>query len=444
MLCGFAIVFYGFFVVAREYRHISSWAQMKEYIQLTQNGDLSADIVKGTIGLSRTRPGLLMIGIGSVLLGILLFKDVTVTSTTESGVLPLVTPAAVGSTTESGSKINPKGPLNASSKNNKSPNRDSIGSTNKIAHAVKKKQPKPNQCSLNTTLGTWKKRTTRTQFERAPSTLLGKQSGTGGAVTDQSSATKNQGLPPIHGSQSKATATLSEFSPEALLRFRERILDLWLRDVQHLEGKSLAEQIRELQSRHGEAFASPNRLVVQNGDTLNSVVNELYGDEKYEPLILAFNPWITNRGQKFSAGQVIVSLQPLSGAVQSGYFRVSKTVKISGADARTGPQDYLLEIAENALKLESFKQKPGQFWSTADRGLLEFSKALSDSTGVTWVVQPYVTEEGESLISVTKTVYGSSRYLPILYFTNPEMGAQSPTSGLKAKTELVLLRLIGI
>jgi len=77
VLASFFLLGGGFFFVAREYRLIRNFDQMTEFIKATKEASLSADLTKKTITLGRTRPGLIMMGIGAILLLACVFRPAT-------------------------------------------------------------------------------------------------------------------------------------------------------------------------------------------------------------------------------------------------------------------------------------------------------------------------------------------------------------------------------
>ena len=65
---AFLLLGVGFYCVFREYRLVSSFPKLKQFIELTNDASLKAELTKGSFSYSRSRPGLIMMVLGTVLL----------------------------------------------------------------------------------------------------------------------------------------------------------------------------------------------------------------------------------------------------------------------------------------------------------------------------------------------------------------------------------------
>ncbi len=81
---SFLLLFFGFHIVVREYRMLRTRKQIEEFLRMTNEAGLQADATKGTISLSRTRPGILLVGIGAVLLIVCVLQPFVYESTSQS------------------------------------------------------------------------------------------------------------------------------------------------------------------------------------------------------------------------------------------------------------------------------------------------------------------------------------------------------------------------
>jgi hypothetical protein len=88
VLFAFSLFAAGFYITMREYRHVSSWPKLEQFIKLTAQEGVKADLIKGTVSMSRMRPGLLMMAIAAVILCVCITRPLKYESSSSS------TPAA--------------------------------------------------------------------------------------------------------------------------------------------------------------------------------------------------------------------------------------------------------------------------------------------------------------------------------------------------------------
>ncbi len=91
VIFAFGLLGSGFYFVLREYRLIRSFESLKEFVQLTESTSLDVDLTKQTLSLARTRPGILMMSLGALILLACIFQPLEIhekTSNTSSATRP--------------------------------------------------------------------------------------------------------------------------------------------------------------------------------------------------------------------------------------------------------------------------------------------------------------------------------------------------------------------
>jgi hypothetical protein len=68
VIFAFLLLGVGFYCVFREYRLVSTFPKLKQFIELTNDSSFKAEVTKGSFSYSRSRPGLIMMVLGTVLL----------------------------------------------------------------------------------------------------------------------------------------------------------------------------------------------------------------------------------------------------------------------------------------------------------------------------------------------------------------------------------------
>ncbi len=87
---SFALLGFGFHVVIREYRMLRARKQIEEFLRMTNESGIQADAAKRTISLNRTRPGILLVAIGAVILMVCVFQTFQYETTSQQAGAQLV------------------------------------------------------------------------------------------------------------------------------------------------------------------------------------------------------------------------------------------------------------------------------------------------------------------------------------------------------------------
>lgn len=372
VILSFLIIGFGFYIVAWEYEMLKTRKQIEEFLRMTNDAGLQADLTKGTVMLGRTRPGILMIAIGAILLTICMlrpFEFQTIEQQTGDPVkqhIPLYPP---GREIQGNQPQQPTPP------------------------ATEKVQEEPKQSKVQPDI---------------PNKVLYVPWPVNAPSTNSQSP-----MVPVTSATGKLTV-------EGLEELRISILNKWLESVSEIEGKNLETQMNILNSKYGNAAAGYEALVMGNDSTLEQAAQEAYGDTKYLPLLLAFNPSLKNSNGRVPGLKSLNVIQPIHEVVQQWTSVRRKSIRINATDPKADIYERLLSQAEEYIERSEYRDNPSNWWERAG-GIPAFERALNNRTGRKWQTKIYQPEEGETAKNIAKIYYGASKFYKLLAFFNPQM-----------------------
>jgi hypothetical protein len=379
---SFLLLFYGFYIVFREYRLVNTFPKLEKYLKLTSEVGLQADAAKGTLGLSRATPGLLLTVIGALILIVTILQKYDY-SRTEEG------PTA-------------SQPL--------SPNATAFEET--VSQALR---------DLDS-------RVTALE-QKSPRTSASIRDGVARGSFVQAVSYKSGFRPGAANEQTQRT--------------QETMLLRWLSSAQAIEGMSRTQQIEYLQRRYGVTVVTHDRFMLPTPMTPESAADRYYGHARYAPLLLAFNPSIPKNIRTIPRYTFVLTLYPNE---ERTYAQRKNTERISIAGmSREQLYDEVLSVVQGIMSTEEYQRDPTAWWQKQfpDLGVVEFARVLTSMTGRPWGIRSLPSEEDDTPQQFARVRYGDRKYWPILKFLNyshPELFGD-PRMQLPVGTPVVVAQL---
>lgn len=399
VLFAFALLFFGFSIVVREYNKLKSWEQMKEFLTITTQAGLQADAAKGTIGLSRTTPGVLLIGIGAVILGFCSLQKF---------------------------EYSLKQSYDADSTMHSSVDDQSFSFEEQTSHALqdldKRITKLEQQVFKSDSVG---KKELSDKHEQTPRTTF---------FRFASMESENTNLKTVN-----PASYISSFLPP---KPKESILDKWLKSVPDITGKPVTDQFAILQKRYGNVPVKFDRVMIGSAKSITQIALEEYGHVRYAPLLLAFNPELPSDGSPVPIYSFIRVYYPVSQPPSP--YRRELSIKISGM-SRNQIYDQVLSAVNKIMDTEAYQANPSTWWTDhfPQLGAVEFARAMNLETGRSWGVRVINPEDGDSLELTARVLYGDRKYVNILKFLNYHQSAlfTDTKAALPSQTQLVVMQL---
>ena len=397
---AFGLLFFGFHVVVREYRMLRTRKQMEDFLRMTNEAGLQADIAKGTLSLNRTRPGVLLIGIGAVLLIVCVlqpFQYETSSQQTSGGWVRLPTrverealnsaPAPVPSTTPTSTPAPTATPADAG----RAPAQNT---PIMLAYPAPVPRPVP-----------------------AP-------------TTTRPAGEQTRGVAPP-----RITVDMVE-------TLRRETLDKWLAEIDVVKGKKLGEQAQILRARYGDEAVGFDSFMLDKSSTVREMAEMAYGDAKYAPLLRASNPQLPGDDSPIPPFKTVYFLQPLLALAQPSTSASRTLLRVTAGESKEQLYETVSNMAEQVMQSPEYRRDPTAWWNTRG-GVPEFERGLTKNTGRKWGEKFYKPEPNESAETVAKIFYGSAKYAPLLAFFNydrPELFADTKAP-FPADTQLLIVLL---
>lgn len=397
VLFAFALLFFGFHIVLREYRHLNTWSKMKEFLQLSAQAGLEADVAKGTISLSRTTPGILLIALGTVILALCVFQRLEY-SVKES---PVPTPPSFTEPTSS-----------------------------KFEEQVSQALQELDRRVVRLETKVFSKQGADSSLPRRTSFLQT-------AVFRQAVDEKNSGFDLAFRSPIFQADEINAYPQDTA------ILSKWLSSVPQIKGKPVPDQIQVLLQKHGEVPVTMYSRLVDSPRTTVQLAKEEYGHVRFAPLLESFNPRLPAGGASVPKYTRVSIYLPATAPVST--YRREISIKIAGM-SRAQVYDQVLVQVNAILKTEEYRKNPAAWWKTRFPQLqqVEFAKLLNTETGREWGIRELASEEGENPELLAKIHFGDRKYANILKFINyhlPTAFSNSKTP-LQKRTKFLVLHLI--
>ncbi len=390
---SFGLLFFGFHVVVREYRLLRTRKQIEDFLRMTNEAGLQADVAKGTLSLSRTRPGILLIGIGAVLLIVCVLQPFVYESTSQTAGAEWV----------------------------RLPTRSERSSHSGSSEPASKEQPVPEPSEPPV------------QSSSPPAAR---------PVSSDERATHQRPISVMPRPGTEPPLRSTKITPATVEALRLEVLDRWLADAHSLKGKTLGEQAEFLRNKYGNEAVGFDSYMSDKPSTVRELASIVYGNTKYAPLILMSNPQLSNEQSEVPVYQNVFFLQPLLALANPSTSTTRTLMRITAGQSRTQLYDLMLEMAQQAMQSPDYRRDPGAWWNERG-GLPAFERGLSANTQRKFAMKFYKPEENESPEIVAKILYGSPKYVPLLSFFNHDRPAlfADPKKVFPPETQLVYLYL---
>lgn len=400
---AFGLLFFGFHVVVREYRMLRTRKQMEDFLRMTNEAGLQADVAKGTLSLNRTRPGVILIGIGAVLLIVCVlqpFQYETSSHQSSGGWVRLPTRAE----------------------------REALNSVPTPAPSAALSTA-PSAAPTATPAGAG-----RPVVQSTPILLAYPA-----APAPRPMPTPAAAQPAESDSAGRVHPRITVESVESL---RRETLDKWLTEIGAVKGKKLGEQAEFLRAKYGDAAVGFDSFMLDKPSTVREMAEIAYGDEKYAPLLRVSNPQLPADDSPVPVYRTVYFLQPLLALAQPSTSTSRTLLRITAGEGKAQLYETVSNMAEQVMQSEEYKRDPAAWWK-ARGGVPEFERGLTQSTGRKWAFKFYKPEANESPETIAKIFYGSAKYTPVLAFFNydkPETFA-NPKAPCPADTQLLIVFL---
>lgn len=397
VLFAFAILFFGFHIVLREYRHLNTWVKMKEFLQLSAQAGLEADVTKGTLSLSRTTPGILLIALGTVILALCVFQRL------EYSVKESPVPAQPSFIEPASSKFEEQ-----------------------VSQALQELDRRVTRLEAKV----FSKQSADSSLPRRTSFLQT-------AVFRQTVEEENPGFDFAFRPPGVQTNEVASYQQDTA------ILSKWLSSVPQIKGKPVPDQIQILLQKHGDVPVTMYSRLVDSPRTTVQLAKEEYGHVRFAPLLESFNPRLPAGGASVPKYTRISIYLPATAPVSA--YRREVNIKIAGM-SRAQVYDQVLAQVNEILKTEEYQKNPAGWWKARFPQLqqLEFAKLLNTETGRQWGIREIASEEYESPELLAKIHFGDRKYANILKFINYHLPTAfaNPKAPLRKSTKFLVLHLI--